>query len=776
MHAVPKSTETRAGKRAGRVFIDLARSFHVESLAGSRFAMLCVDDFSRYKIVAFMAKTSDATAVLRAIIARYFAPTGLNIGVIRTDNGGEFQGASPSLLAELGIKHERTPPYTPQYNGVAERILGLLRDKTVALLRGVTKGASERLWAEAMAYACDMSNKCVTDSLDHDKTPYEMWHGRLPAFDTLLPFGTVGYRRTSWLRAGPSAFFQVPPVLMTSTIIVLVVLSACATSPRVPSSGDKPLLGTLPPEQGGDISLAAATGGGMKGDENHSPQLEELAVCMGTLGAEPRSEEQGASGESRQIPEDIPLASELPEELLERPELPEMQLDVDEPETGLGALEDEELEPDGQAEQRDAPAALRKLRNSFTGNLHPVLPSCKRSGGQGGENESFGGGEGAGNDHALCCNVPREQTLPALLGAVGVKRSQISLESRRVDHAIALQAASTMSTGLAGYLPEEPTTLHEAKMSPEWPQWRGALKREMDGQIARGVWKVVDRPKGITVLSTKTVFKRKVGQDGRVEKYKCRFVVKGFRLIKGIHYQESSSPTPTQSSIRMALAVMALLDWEGRQLDVEMAFLEADGTEELYVELLDGYRDSPNQVGRLQKAMYGGELIAKGFERSQADSCVFRRKHLGKVVVIIVVYVDDLLVLSETKQDEHQELEQLRSSFPIKDLGEVSYYLGCYITRDRKARTVRFDQQRYAQTVAERFEIWKTSVIPVSTGKAPLLKADGPHNDAAIAAMRGIPYREAVGALMWVTNMTRPDLVFTAHTLGKFGDNPGSEH
>ena len=194
-HAVPKSTETRADKRAGRVLIDLAGSFHVESLAGSRFAMLCVDDFSRYKIVAFMAKTSDATAVLRAIIARYFAPAELNIGVIRTHTGGEFQGAFQSLLAELDIKRARTPLCTPQYNGVGERTLGFLRDKTVALLRGVTEGASERLWAEAMAYACDMSNKCVTDSLDHDKTPYEMWHCRPPAFDTLLPFRTVGYRR-----------------------------------------------------------------------------------------------------------------------------------------------------------------------------------------------------------------------------------------------------------------------------------------------------------------------------------------------------------------------------------------------------------------------------------------------------------------------------------------------------------------------------------------------------------------------------------------------------
>ena len=116
-------------------------------------------------------------------------------------------------------------------------------------------------------------------------------------------------------------------------------------------------------------------------------------------------------------------------------------------------------------------------------------------------------------------------------------------------------------------------------------------------------------------------------------------------------------------------------------IDVEMAFLEADVTEELYVELLDGYLDSPNQVGRLQKARYGlmhagllwsktvgGELIAKGYERFQTNPCVFRRKHLGKVVVINVVYVDDLLMLSETKQDGRQALEDLRSSFPIKDL------------------------------------------------------------------------------------------------------------
>ena len=295
---------------------------------------------------------------------------------------------------------------------------------------------------------------------------------------------------------------------------------------------------------------------------------------------------------------------------------------------------------------------MRNHHNSFTSELHPVLPSRTRSGGQQGKNEKVGRCEAADNDHALFCHIPREQTLPALLGAVGVKLSQISLESRRADHAIALQAASAMPTGLASYLPDEPTTLHEAKVSPELPQWRGAFKREMDGQIARFVWQVVDRLKGKTILGTKTVFKRKVSQDDRKEKYKCRFVAQGFHQIKKIHYQELSSPTPAQSSIRMGLALIGLLDWEGRQLGE--------------------YRDSPNRIKRLQKATYGvmhagllwskkfgGELISKGFERSHANLCVFRRKYLGKVVVIIVVYVDDLLVRSETKQDEHQALIDL---------------------------------------------------------------------------------------------------------------------
>ena len=406
-----------------------------------------------------------------------------------------------------------------------------------------------------------------------------------------------------------------------------------------------------------------------------------------------------------------------------------------------GVEEKKESDDDTQR----VPAAVRQLYNSFTGQPHPSTQSRTRS------------GKSLAQD----------------------------------DPSIALFAAGqgVPTYGSATQLDPEPTTMREAQASSEWPQWKRAFAREMDGQTARGVWQVVERPKGKTVLGTKVVFKRKIGKDGKIGKYKCRLVAQGFKQVKGIHYDESSSPTPAQASIRMVLSMIAALGWEARQLDVDMAYLEADVEEEIYIELPEGYRDSRKQVGLLRKAMYGlvhagllwsqkfgSELEAKGFQRSEADPCVFRRILHGTVVVVIVVYVDDLLVASATKHDEEQAVRDLRSCFSIKDLGEASYYLGCHITRDRNAGTLKFDQRQYIRTVAERFGVTKTSAIPSAAGGKALSKSDGPQTDAEAEEMRRIPYREIVGALMWAATMTRPDISFAAHQLAKFNDNPGLSH
>lgn len=114
----------------------------------------------------------------------------------------------------------------------------------------------------------------------------------------------------------------------------------------------------------------------------------------------------------------------------------------------------------------------------------------------------------------------------------------------------------------------------------------------------------------------------------------------------------------------------------------------------------------------------------RDFEKSQTYPGVFRRRCRGKVVVVTVVGVDNLLLLSATKQDGQQTLEDLRSGFLIKDLREVSYNLRCSVNHGGNARTMTFDQRRYAQKVVERCSIKKAIIKPASPGMAPLSKAE----------------------------------------------------
>ena len=173
-YVVPKSTESRTNERAERFFIDITNPFHVTSLGGNRYAMLRIDDFPCFKFIRFLKHTSDAAKELRELVAERIAPADIKISTVRTNGGGEFEGEFQPLLKELGIERETTPQHTPQYNGVVERAFRLLRDKTVALLRSITAGKSDRLSAEAMNYACNMSNHCTTTSLNTGVSPYEL--------------------------------------------------------------------------------------------------------------------------------------------------------------------------------------------------------------------------------------------------------------------------------------------------------------------------------------------------------------------------------------------------------------------------------------------------------------------------------------------------------------------------------------------------------------------------------------------------------------------------
>ena len=171
-----------------------------------------------------------------AMLAKLTAPAvpELSIKCIRTDNGGDFEGEFRRELYRRSITHEHTPPDTPQYNGVAERALGLLREKAIILMEeldDVINVPREKLWVQAMLFACDVTNKSVTTSTNEGKSPYELWFGKSPTAYHLRPFGMVGYARQSMRehkmapKGEKCVFMGIPRIFPTGTVSVLLVRS-----------------------------------------------------------------------------------------------------------------------------------------------------------------------------------------------------------------------------------------------------------------------------------------------------------------------------------------------------------------------------------------------------------------------------------------------------------------------------------------------------------------------------------------------------------------------
>ncbi|CAM9414988.1 unnamed protein product, partial [Ascophyllum nodosum] len=109
-------------------------------------------------------------------------------------------------------------------------------------------------------------------------------------------------------------------------------------------------------------------------------------------------------------------------------------------------------------------------------------------------------------------------------------------------------------------------------------------------------------------------------------------------------------------------------------------------------------------------------------------------------------------------------------------MGDAGYYIGCHITRNRKAHELKFDQHLYVESVLKRFDVKEATKIPAASGMPTVSKADEPRNPREKEEMRKFPYREAVGALMWTVTMTRPDIACAVRAVARFCENAGPAH
>jgi hypothetical protein len=337
-----------------------------------------------------------------------------------------------------------------------------------------------------------------------------------------------------------------------------------------------------------------------------------------------------------------------------------------------------------------------------------------------------------------------------------------------------------VTSGVALLEDNTPSTYQEAMASSEKSKWRAAMKSEFDGCVAQDTWTLVKRsslPPGANVIPVKWVFKIKTDENGVVTKYKARITPKGFKQKHGVDYFEVFANTGKYKTLRVALAVAARLDMELHQLDVPQAFIQAPLEEDVYMEMPEGF-EIDGMVCHLKKSLYGlkqaprnwyllcSEYIVKKlkFEATCSDPCLFWKKSRGGRLIFLFLFVDDMQVGFDAKdKDEYAEiLAKLTKRFNISNLGESKFMLGMHITRDRRARTIKLDQELYITKALEKFGLdkCKSARTPAAqTGSSPSPSGDreGSDNEPTDVKL----YQEKVGTLLYAAISTRIDIMFT---------------
>lgn len=268
------------------------------------------------------------------------------------------------------------------------------------------------------------------------------------------------------------------------------------------------------------------------------------------------------------------------------------------------------------------------------------------------------------------------------------------------------------------------------------------MQAEYDALFSNNTWTLCPRPALNQVVRNKWVFKLKQNSNGSIDRYKARLqVVKGFDQVDGLDFIETFSPVIKPTTIRLILVVAVHYNWPIRQLDVSNAFLYGHLEEEVFMEYPTGFEDPIHLefVCKLHKSLYGLKqapqawflrlsqaLLDLGFTDSTVDTSLFSL-HRKFVSIFVLFYVDDIIVTSTTSNAVHALISQLKLEFALKDLGDLSFFLGIQATRDSNG--LHLHQGKYVTDLLFRIKMdgaKPTSTPCVSGGKLSKFQGD-PH-------------------------------------------------
>lgn len=332
-----------------------------------------------------------------------------------------------------------------------------------------------------------------------------------------------------------------------------------------------------------------------------------------------------------------------------------------------------------------------------------------------------------------------------------------------------------------------PRNFTEAMCSPD--TWFEPMIKELQVMKDKQVYRLVPRPLHKNVVQSKWVFANKYNESGGISGRKARLVAKGFTQILGEDYDETYASVARLESVRLVCAIAASLGLRLWQVDFVSAFLNSENSYEVFMEQPPGFEEGGDHVWLLLKTLYGtmqgahdwAQTLEKTYQShryytSKADPQV-RSRVENNEITLTSTWTDDILGASSSETGEVKAKGELKSSYELKDLGTATFILGMKIDRNPHTGTIKLSQRAYSERILHRFHM--NDAKPRSTPLPPglVLSADDmPKTKEEIHEMKDVPYREALGSLMWLQVATRPDLSYSVNMLSRFANNPGRAH
>ena len=318
-------------------------------------------------------------------------------------------------------------------------------------------------------------------------------------------------------------------------------------------------------------------------------------------------------------------------------------------------------------------------------------------------------------------------------------------------------------------------------------EWREAIRKEWRSLISKGVFRFTQLPNGRKPIRCRWIFRIKM-KDGQIQKFKARLVAGGYSQIFGIDFQETYSPVLKYASLRVLIALATQLNKKLYTIDVKTAYLNADLDEEIYMKIPEFPELEPDCKGKvilLLKGLYGLKqsgrnwnldihnfLMTLGFNRTHADPCIYSLKDKdGNLQVILGLYVDDVVLLPFTEEMKDWFVSEMTTKYDCTDIEEMDWILGIKV--EQLMDCIRLSQTAYIQDILKTFGMEdchgiKTPADPNNR----LIKETAPDK----TFMDRIPYRDAVGKLLFLALCTRPDISFAVNQVAKHCESFGNAH